>query len=218
MALNEDLQFFDDIFEGRIAQVLTRTAHDMLATLDEKDRRIIRKRYGMDDGKPQTFVAIAADEGMRVRTVQDRVKKNMRLFQGPRYSAPIHALLNYTLDPNRPLTPFENVILPPAENGGEWIYTGRYAVPFSTLLFGFDELEEISTRTYDVLNHFFSRSQRFLGDLVQKDVNDLLNRRFPQACIREIEEILMPLGLQFGMLFSPELQMRFTEAKASKME
>ena len=55
--------------------------HELLAKLDTREARILRLRYGLDNGKPMTLKAIGQKVGLtreRVRQIKEKALQKLR--------------------------------------------------------------------------------------------------------------------------------------------
>jgi RNA polymerase sigma factor (sigma-70 family) len=80
----------EDLIEGRTADVpgeeilnaaMSEAVEALLGHLDERERRIISLRYGLDDGEPRTYAEVAthfALTGERVRQIEVKAKARLR--------------------------------------------------------------------------------------------------------------------------------------------
>ena len=68
---------FDDLVEDNDHNLL----HEVLATLDSRESRILAMRFGLDDGKAKTFEQVAEHFGItreRIRQIQQQALEKMR--------------------------------------------------------------------------------------------------------------------------------------------
>ena len=68
---------FDDLVENNDHNLV----HEVLATLDARESRILAMRFGLDDGRPKTLEQVAEHFGItreRIRQIQEHALERMR--------------------------------------------------------------------------------------------------------------------------------------------
>jgi RNA polymerase primary sigma factor len=69
-------------FDRLVRENDTALVQEVLATLDERESRILAMRFGLDDGKPKTLEEVGEKFGVtreRIRQIQDQALKKMRV-------------------------------------------------------------------------------------------------------------------------------------------
>lgn len=71
----------EDIMKDLYQEELVKSINKVLSTLDDKEREVVRLRFGMDNGKPKTLSEIGAIFDLskeRIRQIEDKALKKLR--------------------------------------------------------------------------------------------------------------------------------------------